>query len=72
MKLPCMPSLTFNISRFIDKTLVERTSLTDKIFSEFSLMAKKHFDVEMLIFEITLMKLSCFQGTLPFSNHVLG
>lgn len=68
MKLPCMPSLTFNIR---DKTLVERTSLTDKIFSEFFLMAEKHFDVEMLIFEITLMKLSCFQGTLPF-NHVLG
>lgn len=35
-------------------------------------MAKKHFDVEMLIFEIAPTKLSRFPGTLPFNNHVLG
>lgn len=35
-------------------------------------MAKKHFDVEMLIFEKARMKLSCFQDTQPFSNNVPG
>lgn len=32
---------------------------------------KKLFDVDMLILETTLMKLSCFQDTPAFSNLVL-
>lgn len=70
MKLPCMPSLTFNISLFIYYFF--RISIWQKghvsaakIFSEFSLMDKKPFDVYMQISGETLIKLSSFQDSLP-------
>lgn len=76
MKLPCMPSLTFNISQsiyyFFQISTWKRGHLSAaKIFSEFSLMDKKHFDVDMQISEGTLIKLSSFQDSLPFIKRLL-